>query len=162
MPGAFLGVGSSPRRLSPELPRGLRRNCPAAAARRALLRRVTAPDDTTGAATYRRCMTSTPRNPSADRPITGAVAMMRSGYETGYELHPIQRLAAVAAASHWRDSVVTRVDGDGWIELVDLESQQPSRVWHYESIAVSEGEPVSLHDQYSVLAVGRSLYSVRG
>jgi hypothetical protein len=107
-------------------------------------------------------MTSTPRDASADRPTTGAVAMMRSGYETGYELHPIQRLAAVAAASHWRDSVVTRVAGDGWIELVDVDTQQRTRVWHFVPIAVSEGEPVSLHDQYSVLAVGRSLYSVRG
>lgn len=87
---------------------------------------------------------------------------MRSGYETGYELHPIQRLAAVATASHWRDSVVTRVTGDGWIDLADLDTQAPTRVWHHAAIAVSVGEPVSLHDQYGVLAVGRSLYSVRG
>jgi hypothetical protein len=37
-----------------------------------------------------------------------------------------------------------------------------SRVWHFESTGVTVGEPVSLHDQYSVLAVGRALYSVRG
>jgi hypothetical protein len=36
-----------------------------------------------------------------------------------------------------------------------------SRVWHFEPIDAAEGEPVSLHDQYGVLAVGRSLYSVR-
>jgi hypothetical protein len=107
-------------------------------------------------------MTSTPHDASADRPTTGAVAMMRSGYETGYGLHPIQRLAAVATASRWRDAVVTRVEGDGWIELVDLDTQEPARVWHHAAIAVSAGEPVSLHDQYSVLAVGRSLFSVRG
>ena len=86
--------------------------------------------------------------------------MMRCGYETGYELHPIQRLAAVAAASHWRDAVVTQASTDGWLELVDLEGSV-SRVWHFEPIAAAEGEPVSLHDQYGVLAVGRSLYSVR-
>jgi hypothetical protein len=107
-------------------------------------------------------MTSTPHDASADRPTTGAVAMMRSGYETGYELHPIQRLAAVATASHWRDAVVTGVADDGWIELVDLDTQEPASVWHHAAIGVSVGEPVSLHDQYSVLAVGRSLFSVRG
>jgi hypothetical protein len=106
-------------------------------------------------------MTSTPDNAPADRPTTGAVAMMRCGYETGYELHPIQRLAAVAAASHWRDVVVTEASTDGWIELTDLEGNV-SRVWHFESTGVTVGEPVSLHDQYSVLAVGRALYSVRG
>jgi hypothetical protein len=107
-------------------------------------------------------MTSTPHDAPADRPTTGAVAMMRSGYATGYDLHPIQRLAAVATASHWRDRVVTRVTDDGWLELVDLDTDEPSRVWHHEAIAVSVGEPVSVHDQYGVLAVGRSLYSVRG
>jgi hypothetical protein len=87
--------------------------------------------------------------------------MMRCGYETGYELHPIQRLAAVAAASHWRDVVVTETSTDGWIELTALEGSV-SRVWHFEPTGVTVGEPVSLHDQYSVLAVGRALYSVRG
>jgi hypothetical protein len=106
-------------------------------------------------------MTSTPDDASADRPTPGAVAMMRCGYETGYELHPIQRLAAVAAASHWRDVVVTETSTDGWIELTDLDGSV-SRVWHFESTGVTVGEPVSLHDQYSVLAVGRALYSVRG
>ena len=87
--------------------------------------------------------------------------MMRSGFETGYELNPIQRLAANAAASHWRDAVVTGVSVDGWIDLVDLETETPSRVWHYAAVAVAAGEPVSLHAQYSVLAVGREQFSVR-
>jgi hypothetical protein len=86
---------------------------------------------------------------------------LRSGYETGYELNPIQRLAAVTTASHWRDAVVTAVGADGWIDLVDLDTQAASRAWHYESTGVAAGEPVSLHDQYGVLAVGRALFSVR-
>ena len=106
-------------------------------------------------------MTYSLGNASADRPQTGAVSMMRSGYETGFELNPIQRLAAVATASHWRDAVVTAVGTDGWIELVDLDDQSRSRAWHYESTGVSVGEPVSVHDQYGVLAVGRALFSVR-
>jgi hypothetical protein len=104
-------------------------------------------------------MTSTPDHASADRPVTRAVAMMRGGFEAGYELHPIQRIAAVATASKWRDVVVTDVADDGWIELVDLETQAESRVWHFERVGVSVGEPVSFHEQYSVLAVGRSLFS---
>jgi hypothetical protein len=87
--------------------------------------------------------------------------MMRSGFETGYELNPIQRLAAVATPSHWRDAVVTSVGADGWLELVDLQSDAVSRAWHYESTGVTVGEPVSLHDQYGVLAVGGALFSVR-
>jgi len=87
--------------------------------------------------------------------------MMRSGYETGYELNPIQRLAAVTTASQWRDVVVAGVGADGWIDLVDLDTQAESRAWHYESTGVSVGEPVSLHEQYAVLAVGRALFSVR-
>ena len=87
--------------------------------------------------------------------------MMRSGFETGFELNPIQRLAAVATPSHWRDVVVTGVSADGWIDLVDLDTQAESRVWHYESTGVAVGEPVSLHDQYGVLAVRRALFSVR-
>jgi len=87
--------------------------------------------------------------------------MMRSGFETGFELNPIQRLAAVATPSHWRDVVVTGISADGWIDLVDLDTQAESRVWHYESTGVTVGEPVSLHDQYGVLAVGRALFSVR-
>jgi len=87
--------------------------------------------------------------------------MMRSGFETGFELNAIQRLAAVATPSHWRDVVVTGVSADGWIDLVDLDTQAESRAWHYESTGVTVGEPVSLHDQYGVLAVGRALFSVR-
>jgi len=106
-------------------------------------------------------MTYSLDNASADRPQTGAVSMMRSGYETGYELNPIQRLAAVTTASQWRDVVVNAVGADGWIDLVDLDTQAESRAWHYESTGVSVGEPVSLHEQYGVLAVGRALFSVR-
>ena len=86
---------------------------------------------------------------------------MRSGYETGYELHPIQRLAANAATSHWRDAVVTAVGVDGWIDIVDLATDAVGSIWHYAPIAVAVGEPVSLHTQYSVLAVGREKFSVR-
>ena len=87
--------------------------------------------------------------------------MMRTGFETGYELHPIQRLAAVAASSHWHDAVVTEVTTDGWIALVDVETEAESRVWNYAGVGVSVGEPVSIHGQYSVLAVGRELFSVK-
>ena len=106
-------------------------------------------------------MTYSPDNASADRPQTGAVAMMRCGFETGYELNPIQRLAAVATTSQWRDVVVSSVSEDGWIDLVDLDTQAESRVWHYTSTGVGVGEPVSVHERYGVLAVGRELFSVR-
>jgi hypothetical protein len=86
---------------------------------------------------------------------------LRSGFEAGYELNAIQRMAAVTTPSRWRDMMVTAVGADGWIDLVDVDTQAQSRAWHYESTGVSVGEPVSLHGQYSVLAVGQALFSVR-
>jgi hypothetical protein len=87
--------------------------------------------------------------------------MINATFETGFELHPIQRVAAVATASLWRDVVVSEMCSDGWIELVDMRTEQASRVWHFEALAVTVGEPVSLHARYDVLAVGRDLFSVR-
>jgi hypothetical protein len=86
---------------------------------------------------------------------------LRSGFEAGYELNAIQRMAAVTTASRWRDVMVTAVGADGWIDLLDVDTQAPSRAWHHEATGVSVGEPVSLHGQYSVLAVGQALFSVR-
>jgi hypothetical protein len=88
---------------------------------------------------------------------------MRCAFEAGYELNPIQRQAAIATASRWSDAIVTGISSDGHIDLVDLETEQPLRVWHYVSLApiLAVGEPVSVHGLYGVLAVGSRLVSVR-
>lgn len=87
--------------------------------------------------------------------------MMRSGFETGYALNPIQRLAANATSTHWVDAVVVSAADDGWIELALLDTDAVTRIWHHTNIDVVAGEPVSLHERYSVLAAGREQFSVR-
>ena len=90
-------------------------------------------------------------------------AVMCVPFETGYELHPIQRQAALATRSRWRDAIVTAVTPDGWIELLDLDTDAVRRVWHYAdlSASVTSGEPVTLNAHYGVLAIGATCLSVR-
>jgi hypothetical protein len=95
--------------------------------------------------------------------VTGVATPMRSAFDAGFELNPIQRQAAVATASKWRDAIVTGITPDGYIDLVDLATDRPERVWHYLSLSpiLGIGEPVSVHGLYGVLAVGSRLVSVR-
>ena len=95
--------------------------------------------------------------------LAGSAAMCATGFEAGFELHPIQRIAAVATPSQWRDAIVTSVSPDGIIDVVDLESGAASALWNYENLSeiVAAGSPVSLHSEYGVLAIGRDYRSVR-
>lgn len=89
--------------------------------------------------------------------------MCATGFEAGFELHPIQRIAAVSTPSQWRDAIVTAIAADGSIGIIDLETGAASALWNYENLTglVSAGEPVSLHSEYGVLAIGREYRSVR-
>jgi hypothetical protein len=84
-------------------------------------------------------------------------------FQPGFALHPIQRSAALATSTKWRDALVSSVTDDGVIELVVLENDSVIRVWNYLDLtaSVTPGEPVSLHSQYNVLAVGNLLLSVQ-
>ncbi|MEX1077902.1 MAG: hypothetical protein WED09_02185 [Homoserinimonas sp.] len=96
-----------------------------------------------------------------ENPTRVGAAVMCEPFETGYELHPIQRQAAIATASRWRDAIVTAVTADGWIELRDLVTDAATRVWHYADLSVTPGEPVTINAHYGVLALGRNYISVR-
>lgn len=114
---------------------------------------MTYPADNRGEISYPRYMTTSNRD-------TGE---RRSAFDAGFELHPIQRGAAIATASKWRDVLVAGIDADGVIELVDLFSGAAARVWNYldHTEAISVGEPVSWHPQYGVLAAGELHLSVK-
>jgi hypothetical protein len=88
---------------------------------------------------------------------------MCAAFETGYELHPIQRQAALATASKWRDAIVVGVTAEGWIELLDLATDASAQVWHYRDLtaSITPGEPVSINAHYGVLALGGNHISVR-
>lgn len=97
-----------------------------------------------------------------DNPTRVGAAVMCEPFETGYELHPIQRQAALATASKWRDAIVTAVWADGRIELRDLATDAATHLWHYAdlSASVTPGEPVTINAHYGVLALGRNYISV--
>lgn len=107
-------------------------------------------------------MTAT-HDSSHDNPARVGSAVMCEPFETGYELHPIQRQAALATPSRWRDAIVTAVAADGRIELLDLATDAATQVWHYAdlSASVTPGEPVTINAHYGVLALGRNYISVR-
>ncbi|HEY0259703.1 MAG TPA: hypothetical protein VGC18_07620 [Lacisediminihabitans sp.] len=88
--------------------------------------------------------------------------MMRTGFETGYELHPIQRQAAIATPGRWRDGLLVGAASDGAIEIYDLEAATSRVLWHHADLTgmLETGEPVALHADYDVLAAGGSYYSV--
>jgi hypothetical protein len=96
-------------------------------------------------------------------PTRVGAAVMCEPFETGYELNPIQRQAAIATASRWRDAIITAVSTDGWIEIRDLDTDAATQVWHYADLSafVAPGEPVTINAHYGVLALGRNYLSVR-
>ncbi|HEV7956288.1 MAG TPA: hypothetical protein VGP10_03915 [Marisediminicola sp.] len=107
-------------------------------------------------------MTSS-RESTHETPPRAHSAVMCAALETGYELHPIQRQAALATTSKWRDATVVEVTAEGWIELLDLATDARARVWHYSDLtaSITPGEPVSINAHYGVLAFGHHYISVR-
>ncbi|MDQ1605650.1 MAG: hypothetical protein QOJ18_17 [Microbacteriaceae bacterium] len=92
----------------------------------------------------------------------GSAMMLRGGLEAGYHLHPIQRLAAIATASQWRDAIVVDTTASGTITVYDLAADSTRTLWHFADLTsvVPVGEPVSVHEEYGVLAIGEHYLSV--
>jgi hypothetical protein len=96
-------------------------------------------------------------------PATSAGSMMlRGGLEAGYQLHPIQRLAAIATPSQWRDALVIEATAAGTITVYDIASNSTRTLWHFADLTeiLLAGEPVSVHEEYGVLAIGERQLSV--
>jgi hypothetical protein len=105
----------------------------------------------------------TPSSARDNDPAIGAGSMMlRGGLEAGYQLHPIQRLAAIATASQWRDALVVEATATGTITVYDLASDSTRTLWHFADLTeiLPAGEPVSVHEEYGVLAIGERHLSV--
>ncbi|WP_210506098.1 hypothetical protein [Naasia sp. SYSU D00057] len=62
----------------------------------------------------------------------------------------------------WADAVVAEAGEGGWVRLQLWEDGEERWVWHHASLADSlhAGDPVALHEAYSVLAVGADRYNV--
>lgn len=74
---------------------------------------------------------------------------------SGHQLGAIQLRLATATPSGWTDALVTEIAADGWITLATLDSGDV-RVWNHADLTDSlvVGEPVALHERYSVLVAG--------
>jgi hypothetical protein len=97
-----------------------------------------------------------------DPAIRAGSMMLRGGLEAGYQLHPIQRRAAIATPSQWRDALVVGATASGTITVYDLASDTTDTLWHFADLTdvLPVGEPVSVHEEYGVLAIGERYFSV--
>ena len=62
----------------------------------------------------------------------------------------------------WADAVVAEAGEGGWVRLRLGEDGEERWIWHHVSLTASlhAGDPVALHEAYSVLAVGTDRYNV--
>lgn len=90
-------------------------------------------------------------------------AAVRSRVGSGFDLHPIQRSAAIATPGKWRDALVTEVFATGDIQLQHVEDGHARIIWHYQDLTstLKPGDPVAVHADYDVLAAGGTHYSIR-
>jgi hypothetical protein len=97
-----------------------------------------------------------------DPAISAGSMMLRGGLEAGYQLHPIQRLAAIATPSQWRDALVIGTTTSGTITVYDVAADSTRTLWHFADLTdvLPVGEPVSVHEEYGVLAIGERYLSV--
>lgn len=86
-----------------------------------------------------------------------------SSYAPGHALHLIQSRLAAATPSDWVDAIVEHVDpSSGVILLRDLADAEPIALWSGAGAALvlTPGAPVSVHERYHVLAVGRERFNI--
>lgn len=78
----------------------------------------------------------------------------------GHRVLAVQAIVAAASPSGFRDAVVTAIEPQGTMLLVDLRGDS-LRVWHHEPADVSVGEPVAVHQAAGLLAIGDRRISIR-
>ncbi|MCW3494776.1 hypothetical protein [Microbacterium sp. SSM24] len=86
-----------------------------------------------------------------------------SSFAPGHALHLIQSRLAAATPSEWSDAIVEHADAaSGVVLLRTLADGEPVAVWNGAGAALvlTPGAPVSLHERYHVLAVGRERFNV--
>lgn len=85
-----------------------------------------------------------------------------SSFAPGHALHLIQARLASATPSQWADAIVTTADAaSGVLTLHTLDGTEHT-VFNAAGAALEApaGTPVTLHEAYHVLAVGRVLFNV--
>jgi hypothetical protein len=86
-----------------------------------------------------------------------------SSFAPGLALHLIQSRLAAATPSDWSDAIVEHADAASGVILVrTLADGTPIALWNGAGAALvlTPGAPVSVHDRYHVLAVGRERFNV--
>lgn len=86
-----------------------------------------------------------------------------SSFAPGHALHLIQSRLASATPSDWSDAIVEHADAaSGVILLRSLAGDEQIAVWSGAGAALvlTAGAPVSVHERYHVLAVGRERFNV--
>jgi hypothetical protein len=86
-----------------------------------------------------------------------------SSFAPGHALHLIQARMASATPSDWADAIVEAADArSGFVIVRTLDDAEPIALWNGTGAAstLTPGTPVSLHERYHVLAVGRERFNV--
>lgn len=86
-----------------------------------------------------------------------------SSFAPGHALHLIQSRLAAATPSGWADAIVEHADAASGVILVRaLADGEPTALWSGAGAArtLAPGAPVSVHERYHVLAVGRERFNV--
>ncbi|WP_067194852.1 hypothetical protein [Microbacterium sp. XT11] len=111
---------------------------------------------------------STPLNRLSPLPVRERAACMCaqggtcSSFAAGHALHLIQARLASATPAGWIDGIVEQADAVTGDLLVRTLDGAAHALWNGSGAALeaSEGTPVALHEQYGVLAVGRTQFNV--
>lgn len=111
---------------------------------------------------------TTPRAQLSPVPARQAAACMChhgdvcSSFAPGHALHLIQARLAAATTAGWTDALVTEIDSAGGaLRLTTLDGEQLA-LWNAGGAAleVEPGQPVAVHTQWDVLAIGALRYNV--
>jgi hypothetical protein len=80
----------------------------------------------------------------------------------GHAMTLLRLRLATATPRGWVDAVCVESHDDGEVRLRLWETGEERRIWHHTGLAYSlhAGDPVALHEAYSVLAVGTDRINV--
>ncbi|MEJ3405950.1 hypothetical protein WDJ51_14540 [Rathayibacter sp. YIM 133350] len=85
-----------------------------------------------------------------------------SSYHAGHNVHAIQARLLRERPEHWRDAVISSVDGQT-ATVAYLDDPAIPTLWHHQDFAklVQPGDPCTLHENLHVLQVGTRVYCVK-
>jgi hypothetical protein len=80
----------------------------------------------------------------------------------GHAMTLLRLRLATATPRGWADAMCVEAGDGGWVQLRLWETGEERWVWHHTALGYSlhAGDPVALHEAYSVLAVGSDRINV--